>query len=69
MTAQGRPTPAEALSPACHLSENFCCRKLRLTEEDSLSPFICLQEKKKQAQQMQKTLEEKEEVRRVAGFW
>ncbi|XP_035198606.1 coiled-coil domain-containing protein 42, partial [Oxyura jamaicensis] len=37
-------------------------KKLRLTEEDSLCPFICLQEKKKQAQQMQKTLEEKEEA-------
>uniref|UniRef100_A0A8B9SZE4 DUF4200 domain-containing protein n=1 Tax=Anas platyrhynchos TaxID=8839 RepID=A0A8B9SZE4_ANAPL len=31
-------------------------------EEDSLCPFIRLQEKKKQAQQMQKTLEEKEEA-------
>eukprot|EP00075_Anas_platyrhynchos_P003664 XP_005030722.2 coiled-coil domain-containing protein 42 isoform X2 [Anas platyrhynchos] len=37
-------------------------KKLRLTEEDSLCPFIRLQEKKKQAQQMQKTLEEKEEA-------
>ncbi|XP_074967777.1 coiled-coil domain-containing protein 42 [Phalacrocorax aristotelis] len=37
-------------------------RKLKLTEEDSLSPFIRLQEKKKQAQLMQKALEEKEEA-------
>ncbi|KAM7089276.1 LOW QUALITY PROTEIN: coiled-coil domain-containing protein 42 [Ciconia maguari] len=36
-------------------------RKLRLTEEDSLSPFIRLQEKKKQAL-MQKALEVKEEA-------
>ncbi|NXI62310.1 CCD42 protein, partial [Anseranas semipalmata] len=34
-------------------------------EEDSLSPFIRLQEKKKQVQQMQKTLEVKEEAFRV----
>ncbi|XP_040979414.1 coiled-coil domain-containing protein 42 [Aquila chrysaetos chrysaetos] len=37
-------------------------RKLKLTEEDSLSPFIRLQEKKKQAQLMQKALEVKEEA-------
>ncbi|KAM6240065.1 coiled-coil domain-containing protein 42 [Spheniscus humboldti] len=37
-------------------------RKLRLTEEDSLSPFIRLQEKKKQARLMQKALEVKEEA-------
>ncbi|XP_009927675.2 coiled-coil domain-containing protein 42 [Haliaeetus albicilla] len=37
-------------------------RKLKLTEEDSLSPFIRLQEKKKQAQMMQKALEVKEEA-------
>ncbi|KAM6111151.1 coiled-coil domain-containing protein 42 [Pterocles gutturalis] len=36
-------------------------RKLKLTEKDSPSPFIRLQEKKKQAQLMHKTLEEKQE--------
>ncbi|XP_021270900.1 coiled-coil domain-containing protein 42 [Numida meleagris] len=40
-------------------------KKLKLTEEDSLSPFIRLQEKKKEAQQMQKVLEMKEEAFRV----
>lgn len=65
----GQGKPHRGAEPSVHLSENFCCRKLRLTEEDSLCPFIRLQEKKKQAQQMQKTLEEKEEVRRVAGSW
>ncbi|XP_072208388.1 coiled-coil domain-containing protein 42 [Excalfactoria chinensis] len=40
-------------------------KKLKLTEEDSLSPFIRLQEKKKEAQEMQRVLEEKEEAFRV----
>ncbi|XP_015735002.1 coiled-coil domain-containing protein 42 [Coturnix japonica] len=40
-------------------------KKLKLTEEDSLSPFIRLQEKKKEAQEMQRILEEKEEDFRV----
>ncbi|KAK2515557.1 hypothetical protein Q9233_014070 [Columba guinea] len=38
-------------------------RKHRLTEEGSLSPFIRLQEKRKEAKQVQKALEEKREVR------
>ncbi|XP_009461662.1 PREDICTED: coiled-coil domain-containing protein 42A [Nipponia nippon] len=47
-----------------HYRQNLLAllRKLRLTEEDSLSPFIRLQEKKKQARLMQKTLEVKEEA-------
>eukprot|EP00076_Gallus_gallus_P046782 XP_415587.3 coiled-coil domain-containing protein 42 isoform X2 [Gallus gallus] len=40
-------------------------KKLKLTEEDSLSPFIRLQEKKKETQEMQRVLEEKEEAFRV----
>ncbi|XP_010719588.1 coiled-coil domain-containing protein 42 isoform X1 [Meleagris gallopavo] len=40
-------------------------KKLKLTEEDSLSPFIRLQEKKKEAQEMQRVLEDKEEAFRV----
>uniref|UniRef100_A0A8C9F1M0 Coiled-coil domain containing 42 n=1 Tax=Pavo cristatus TaxID=9049 RepID=A0A8C9F1M0_PAVCR len=40
-------------------------KKLKLTEEDSLSPFIRLQEKKKEAQEMQRVLEEREEAFRV----
>lgn len=57
------------LSPASHCTECFCGRKLKLTEEDSLSPFIRLQEKKKEAQEMQRVLEDKEEVRKVEGLW
>lgn len=53
----------------CNLNEKFCGRKLKLTEEDSLSPFIRLQEKKKQAQLMQKALEVKEEVRKMEACW
>ena len=56
------------LSPASHHTECFCGRKLKLTEEDSLSPFIRLQEKKKEAQEMQRVLEDKEEVRKVEGL-
>ncbi|XP_074016470.1 coiled-coil domain-containing protein 42 [Numenius arquata] len=36
-------------------------RKLRLTEEDTPSPFLCLQAKRKQVEQMQKGLEVKQE--------
>lgn len=57
------------LSPGSHCTECFCGRKLKLTEEDSLSPFIRLQEKKKETQEMQRVLEEKEEVRKVEGLW
>lgn len=38
-------------------------------EEDSLPPFVRLQEKKKQAKLMQKSLEMKEEVRKMGGCW
>ncbi|KAM8991997.1 coiled-coil domain-containing protein 42 isoform 2-T2 [Ara ararauna] len=44
-------------------------RKLRHAEEDSLSPFICLQEKKKEAKLMRKALEAKKEVRKPGGRW
>ncbi|PKK19225.1 coiled-coil domain containing 42 [Columba livia] len=37
-------------------------RKHRLTEEGSLSPFVRLQEKRKEAKQVQKALEEKREA-------
>ncbi|XP_071671642.1 coiled-coil domain-containing protein 42-like [Patagioenas fasciata] len=37
-------------------------RKHRLTEEGSLSPFVHLQEKRKEAKQVQKALEEKREA-------
>lgn len=53
----------------CNLDENFCGRKHRLTEEGSLSPFIRLQEKRKEAKQVQKALEKKQEVRKLPGVW
>ncbi|OXB81197.1 UNVERIFIED_CONTAM: hypothetical protein H355_005127 [Colinus virginianus] len=40
-------------------------KQLKLIEEDSLSPFIYLQEKRKEVQEMQKVLEVKEEAFRV----
>nr|XP_021138861.1 coiled-coil domain-containing protein 42 isoform X2 [Columba livia] len=53
--------PAQAPDPTCNLDGNFCGRKHRLTEEGSLSPFVRLQEKRKEAKQVQKALEEKRE--------
>jgi len=58
---------AKVLDPACNLKENFCGRKLRLTEEDSPSTLVHLQETKKQLQQMEKALEEKKLVRKMGG--
>ncbi|XP_064890414.1 coiled-coil domain-containing protein 42-like isoform X1 [Columba livia] len=54
--------PAQAPDPTCNLDGNFCGRKHRLTEEGSLSPFVRLQEKRKEAKQVQKALEEKREA-------
>lgn len=45
------------------------CRKLRQAEEDSLSAFICLQEKKKEAKVMREALEAKKEVRKLGWCW
>ena len=53
----------------CNLEENFSGRELGLTEEDSPSPFIRLQKKKRQDQLMHKVLEVKEEVRKLGGCW
>ncbi|KAM9258131.1 coiled-coil domain-containing protein 42 [Cariama cristata] len=46
-----------------HYRENFLplLRKLRLTQEESLSPFICFLQKRRQARQIQEALEVKEE--------
>lgn len=53
----------------CNLEENNSCRELRATEEDSQSSFMQLFKKRKEVQEMEKVMAQKEEVRKMGGYW
>ncbi|KAF2976549.1 hypothetical protein EK904_014369, partial [Melospiza melodia maxima] len=54
--------PAKELESVCNLEENSSCRELRVTEEDSQSSLMQLLRKKKEVQEMEKVMAEKEEL-------
>ncbi|KAL2305441.1 hypothetical protein Nmel_007427 [Mimus melanotis] len=60
--------PAKELDSGCNLKENSCTRKLTVTEEDSQSSLIHLLKKRKEAQEMEKTLAEKDKVRKMGSY-
>ncbi|KAL9851919.1 coiled-coil domain-containing protein 42-like isoform 2-T8 [Geothlypis trichas] len=73
-TSRAIQHPAKELDSVCNLEENNSCRELRATEEDSQSSFMQLFKKRKEVQEMEKVMAEKEEAFRermkgIADRW